>query len=198
VNATRITLLERAGAGHEDAWSALDRLYRPFILGWFRAQGASAADAEDLTQEVLATVFREIKDFDHSGRTGAFRSWIRQMCLHRLHGHRRAQKVRASAVGGSEFLASLNEIGASDDEPSRRWEQEHDRHVLRQLFESLAGELEDRTLEAFRRVAFEGAPVERVARELEMTEGAVYIAKSRVLRKLRALAAGLVDDAQLS
>src|SRR3982750_1478838 len=87
---THLTLLQRAGSGVTDAWSELDHLYRPFIRDWFRSQGVTPVDAEDLTQEVLTALFKELPGFEHSGRIGAFRSWLRIICLNRLLGHRRA------------------------------------------------------------------------------------------------------------
>src|SRR3954466_3122635 len=110
MEATRHSLLERACTGGGDAWDHLDRLYRPFLLKWFLAHGASLMDSEDLTQEVMATAFRELKVFVHSDRVGAFRAWLRSMCLHRLQGYRRYMKLRGTPTGGTEFQARLHEI----------------------------------------------------------------------------------------
>lgn len=74
MDATRLTLLQLAGGGEAEAWTELDRLYRPFVHGWFRAHRVPAADADDLTQDVLSALFRELPAFEHSGREGAFRT----------------------------------------------------------------------------------------------------------------------------
>jgi RNA polymerase sigma-70 factor (ECF subfamily) len=198
LEATSHSLLYRAALGAPDSWTRLDRIYRPFLLNWFLAHGASHGDAEDLTQEVLVVVFQEIKDFAHVGRVGAFRTWLRGVCVHRLQGYRRARQIRGAPVGGTDFQAHLNHLADPGDSPADSWDREHDREILRQLLTSLAGEFEEKTLRAFDRLVFDGVAAPQVAAELEMSVGAVYIAKSRVLRRLRDEAEGLIEEANLS
>lgn len=191
MDATRLTLLQQARGGSAQAWNELDLLYRPFIRGWYRAQGVPAADADDLTQDVLTTLSLELTDFEHSGRTGAFRAWLRGACLNRLLGHRRRERQRGRPVGGSDFQERLHQIeaAASDD-----WDRDHDRAVLRHLFARIAAEFEPTTVEAFEQLVMEQRPVAAVAAALDMTTGAVYVAKSRVLRRLREEASRLIGD----
>jgi RNA polymerase sigma-70 factor (ECF subfamily) len=197
LEATNHSLLVRVAAGADGSWARLDRLYRPFLLSWFVARGAPHADAEDLTQEVMRAVFEEMKEFVHSGRVGAFRAWLRGMCLHRLQAYWRSRQVRGAAVGGSEFNVQMQ--GVADTGPDAdSWDREHDVEVLRRMLANLADEFEEKTVRAFYRLAFDGAAAPQVAEELGMTVGAVYIAKSRVLRRLRAEAEGLIDEASLS
>ena len=191
---TSHSLLHRANSGAADAWDHLDRIYRPFVRSWFLTHRVAPPDAEDLTQEVLVATFRELRAFVHSGRVGAFRTWLRHMCLHRLQGYRRSRQLRGRPVGGTDFQAHLHEVA----DPAGDWDREHDREILRLLIGNLAASFEEKTLRAFRRLAFDGLAAPQVAAELGLTVAAVYIAKSRVLRKLRAEAAGLVDEARLA
>jgi RNA polymerase sigma-70 factor (ECF subfamily) len=78
-----------------------------------------------------------------------------------------------------------------------QWDREHEEHVVRRLLELLEGEFNPKTLQAFRRQVFDGAEAEAVAAELEMTVPAVYVAKSRVLARLRKEAEGLLVDGSL-
>ena len=129
MDATHFSLLAQAGAGSAEAWTRLDRLYRPFIWSWFRGQTVPHTDADDLTQEVMTVLAKELKEFAHSGRTGAFRTWIRGVCIHRLQGFRRQQQVRGAAVGGSDFQQQLQLV--ADDTLSQDWDRDHERHLLR-------------------------------------------------------------------
>ena len=138
-----------------------------------------------------------MRAFVPSGRVGAFRTWLRHMCLHRLKGYRRSRQLRGIPVGGTDFQAQLHEVADPGDDPAGDWDREHDREILRQLIGKLAAYFEEKTLRAFRRLAFDGLAAPQVAAELGLTVAAVYIAKSRVLRRLRAEAAGLVDEASL-
>jgi RNA polymerase sigma-70 factor (ECF subfamily) len=197
LEATSHSLLFRAALGTEDAWARLDRLYRPFLFKWFLAHGVSHADAEELTQEVMRVVFQELKDFAHAGRVGSFRTWLRGVCLNRLLSYRRSRQLRGAAVGGTDFHAQLHEVADSDDNPAAEWDREHDVQILRQMLTNLANDFEQKTVGAFYRLVFDGVPAPQVAQELGMSVGAVYIAKSRVLRRLREEAEGLIDEAKI-
>lgn len=191
MDATRLTLLQQAGGGEPQAWAELDRLYRPFIRGWYRAQRVPPADADDLTQEVLTALSLQLPTFVHCGRVGAFRTWLRAACLHRLLGHRRGERQRGRPVGGSDFQERLHEVEAA---VCNAWDREHDRAVLRHLFARIATEFEPGTVEAFEQLVMEERPAAEVGAALGMTTGAVYVAKSRVQRQLREEAARLIGD----
>ena len=102
--------------------------------------------------------------------------------------------MRAAAVGGSEFLDQLNELGRDDSRLSRQWEREHDEHIVRQLLVRMESCFEEVTLKAFHLLVLDEVTAADAARQLGISVGAVYTAKSRVLRRLREEANGLVDD----
>jgi RNA polymerase sigma-70 factor (ECF subfamily) len=190
---TRRSLLIRVQAGEENAWKDLTDLYRPLILGWLHRQGVPAGDLEDLSQEVLLSVVKQLPGFEHSGNPGAFRSWLRTIVCRRTTDYWRAAVASTPASGGSVATAALEQIEAPDSELNRHWDEEHDRYVLGCLLDLVQAEFEPATLGAFRRLALEGARGEEVAAELGMSVGAVYVAKSRVLRRIRREAEGLID-----
>ena len=194
---TSLSLLDAVGQNAPDAWRRLDCVYRPFLTRWFRSRGVRAPDAADLTQDVLIVLMNDITDFHHSGRTGAFRAWLRNVCLNRLLNYLRAQRVRGTAVGGTEFnarIGSIEDFGSSAD----CFDRQHDEAVLTRLLDELAEEFAPTTMLAFRRLALDAAPASEVAAELKLSVGAVYIAKSRVLRRLREMASGYIDGALLN
>jgi RNA polymerase sigma-70 factor (ECF subfamily) len=198
LDATSYSLLFRAARNEGDSWTRLDRLYRPFFLSWFFAHGVPHQDAQDLTQEVMTVVFKELPGFTHPGRVGGFRTWLRGVCLHRLQGYRRSRQRRGAAVGGTDFQAQLQEVAEPGDNLAAAWEREHDAQILRQMLANLVNDFEEKTIQAFHRLLFDGVAAPQVAAELGMSIGAVYIAKSRVLRRLRAEAEGLIDETILS
>jgi RNA polymerase sigma-70 factor (ECF subfamily) len=190
---TRQSLLLRARAGQENAWKALTELYRPLILGWLKHQGVPPRDREDLSQEVLLSVVKHLPSFQHSGQRGAFRTWLRTILCSRTADYWRARNSAALAGGGSG-AAALQQLANPESDLTRQWDEEHDRYVLRCLLDLIELEFEPTTVRVFRRVTLEGASSADVARELGLSVGAVYAAKSRVLGRLRAEAAGLIDE----
>jgi len=193
MSVTRQSLLLRAQAGDGGAWKDLTALYRPLIVGWLLRQGVPAHEVDDLVQDILLSVVRSLPTFSHSGRRGAFRAWLRNITRHRACDFWRAREPRAAATGDSGVAEALRQLEDPDSELNRRWDEEHDRHVLGCLLDLIEVEFEPTTVQAFRRVALEEAPSAEVAGELGLSVGAVYMAKSRVLKRLREEAEGLID-----
>lgn len=197
MSATSVSLLQRlrspdAGDSSE-AWRSLVELYGPLIRHWLRQHAALAPDADDLVQEVLAVLVRRIGDFQHNGRLGAFRVWLRTVTRHCVSDFYATRRNRPLATGSSSVQEALGELARVDSPLSQLWDREHDLWVVRRLVEMLRGEFEPRTWLAFEGVALQGRPAAEVAAELGLTTNAVVIAKSRVLRRLNEEAEGLID-----
>jgi RNA polymerase sigma-70 factor, ECF subfamily len=191
---TSATLLERLNDRADSvAWRRLVDLYSPLIDGWLRRHGVSAEDAEDLTQEVLRVVIREVSRFRHNGRAGAFRTWLRTITINCLRQSWRSRRSLVQATGSPDIAAMLDQLEDPASDLSRLWDQEHDQHVLQRLLELIEPDFQPATWRAFRRQVLDGASPETVAAELGLTVNAVLISKSRVLSRLRRNAAGLVD-----
>jgi RNA polymerase sigma-70 factor (ECF subfamily) len=177
----------------EEGWQRLVALYTPLVRGWLRRHGLPPQEADDVVQEVLAVVVRRLPDFRRRPRTGAFRRWLRTITVNCLRDFWRAHRARPAAAGGSDFGKLLDELADPASGLSREWDREHDRHVTQRLLEMIRPHFEERTWRAFTRVALEGASPDAVAAELGLTVNAVFIAKSRVLARLRQEGAGLID-----
>ena len=194
MSSTSASLLQRLREGpHSPAWQQMTDIYQPLIRAWLHRQDVLAHDADDLVQEVLAVVVRRLPDFEHNQRVGAFRTWLRTITVNVVRDHWRNRKHRPAAAGGTDLNEFLNQLEDPDSGLSRLWNQEHDRHVTHRLLEVLKGDFEPKTWQAFTRVALDGAAAADVAKELGLTTNAVFIAKSRVLARLRQEAAGLVE-----
>jgi RNA polymerase sigma-70 factor (ECF subfamily) len=157
MNETRQSLLLRAQRGEENAWKDLTDLYRPLILGWLNRQGVPPRDLEDLSQDILLSVVKHLPTFEHSGHRGAFRSWLRTIVCSRATDFWRGQDAATRASGGSGAVAALEQIADPDSDLNRQWDDEHDRYVLDCLLDFVEEEFEPLTLQAFRRLALEGA-----------------------------------------
>jgi RNA polymerase sigma-70 factor (ECF subfamily) len=193
MNTTSMSLLVRLQTRPDgDSWRRLVELYQPLLRRWLRGQGTREQDADDLVQEVLAVVVKELAKFEHPGRGGAFRGWLRTILVNRLRNFWRAGRSRAVA---SDLDRLADSLADPDSDLSRRWDEEHDRAVLARLLELMEQEFEPKTLRAFRRTGLEGAKPRDVAAELGMSVRAVYEAKSSVLRRLRLEAQGLIPEA---
>jgi RNA polymerase sigma-70 factor (ECF subfamily) len=188
---TPISLLERLRLRPDSAsWERLVALYTPLIRGWLGRYALQPSDVDDLTQEVMGTLLRELPQFRHDLRRGAFRRWLRTIAVNRLRAFWRGRRRDA---GQADLDAALDRLEDPDSDLSRLWDEEHDRHVARRLLELIEPEFEPTTWQAFRLLVLEGRPTGDVARELGVSPNAVRIAKSRVLARFRKEVEGLLD-----
>jgi RNA polymerase sigma factor (sigma-70 family) len=192
---TSASLLERlAGAPTDDDWRRLDDLYRPLLRAWMARAGVPASDVNDVVQDVLLVVFRKVAGFEWRGQ-GAFRAWLRTILAHELRDYFRRMTTRPVAIGGNDFQSWLDELESHDSALSRLWDREHDEQVVALLMERVRvqGNFAAVTWQAFLRHVQEGEPALQVAEALGLSLNSVLLAKSRVLKRLRQEAAGLVD-----
>jgi len=191
---TSLSLLDRLRRQSDSrSWTRLVELYGPLLKRWLGRYQLQDADAEDLVQEVLAVVFRELPRFQHNRRAGAFRSWLREILVHRLRNFWRSRQYRPVAPGGSDIQRRLDELADRTSELSRLWNLQHDEQVVRRLLASVQPRVEAATWKAFCRQMIDGIPALDVSGELNISVASAYAAKSRVLRMLRQEARGLID-----
>ncbi|HWG47504.1 MAG TPA: sigma-70 family RNA polymerase sigma factor [Gemmataceae bacterium] len=191
---TPISLLERLRLRPDDAaWRRLVELYTPLICAWLRRYGITDSDSDDLTQEVMQVLVRELPNFQHDLRPGAFRRWLRNVTVNRLRVFWRGRHARPVATGDSDFAHVLDQLEDPKSSLSRLWDEEHDRHVARRLLELIEPEFEPTTWRAFRGLVLEGKRTAEIAAALGITANAVRIAKSRVLSRFRQEINGILD-----
>jgi RNA polymerase sigma-70 factor (ECF subfamily) len=118
---------------------------------------------------------------------------LRTIVCSRTIDYWRSADPGRQATGGSGATAALQQIEDPSSDLNRQWNEDHDRYVLNCLLDQVEEEFEPRTLNAFRRLALEGVSGPEAAQELGLSVAAVYMAKSRVLQRLRQLAEGLID-----
>ena len=177
-----------------EAWQRFVDLYSPWLTDWLTRHGVQPHDANDLVQEVLLALVRELPRFQYDPQRGSFRGWLRKMLVNRFRNFQRSARYRPLATGDSRFLEQvLLQMEHDDSDLSLQWDREHDRLVATRLLEQVRGEFTDGTWQAFQRYVVEGLPAAAVAAELGITINTVFIAKSRVLRRLRREIAELME-----
>lgn len=195
MNETSLSLLQQMRASPErEAWDRLHGLYEPLIRKWLLRYELQPSDADDVTQEVLLAVSKDIGSFDHNGRAGAFRAWMKGILVNRLRKFWHSRDRRPQAGGGSEMDRRLAELDDPASQVSLIWNQEHDQHVLAQLMIRVETQVQPKTWAAFQMTAFDGIQPQDAAQKLGISLNAVLIAKSRVLNRLRQEANGLVES----
>lgn len=172
----------------QEAWNRFVEIYAPFLLTWGLGRGLSEADASDLVQDVLEVLSRELPSFDYDG-SRSFRAWLKAITDRRAKNFFRDQSRRPSAGIDSDIA----EAAIVESESDLYEEQEYRKAIIQQVFALVRNEFSDDVWKAFLKQTVEGQSVTDVALELGLSINQVYLAKSRVLRRIRQEAAGLLD-----
>ena len=165
--------------------------YTPMVFGFCRKRGLQPADAADVAQDVMRAVAAALPNFRYEPERGRFRDWLYKVTRSKLNSFARARNRQP--VGSGE--TAVHEVLAAqpDGDEQDLWEQSWKRHIFDWAAGVVREQCEPTTWQAFWATAVEGRPSKEVAQELGMSTGAVYIARCRVLAKLREVA-GQVDD----
>jgi RNA polymerase sigma-70 factor (ECF subfamily) len=184
---TSLGLLDGLRAQHAGAWRRLALLYGPLVYGWCRGRGVPPEDAEDVLQEVFLVVANRIGDFRHDRPGDSFRGWLWGITRNKLGDWLRRRANHETAVGGTDAHRRLQEEPAAPDTDGTTAYPEGGEpgDLYRRALDVIRPEFEERSWKAFWRVVVEGQCPADVARDLGITRNAVYIAKSRVLHRLR-------------
>lgn len=173
-----------------DVWPDLLDCYQPLIEKWVKRFDELGNDVPDVTQEVLCTLIQELPNFEHNGRTGAFRNWLRAITVNRIRQNwGRQAKHRKEQSAAAEI--KLQELADPSSELSNQWNREHDQRVLDQLLVSVEKEFDAKTMAAFCRFALNDEPATKVAEDLQVSVNQVYKYKFRVVARLKELASSL-------
>jgi RNA polymerase sigma-70 factor (ECF subfamily) len=186
--ATRPSLLVRIrDARDAAAWSQFVDLYAPLIYGFARRHGLQDADAADVTQDVLRAVARSARKLEYDPRRGSFRGWLFTIVRNELRDFLTRRARQARATGDSTGQQVLAAVPASEAHQSALWQAEHERQLFAWASEQVQCEVQPSTWQAFWQTAVEGKAGKDVAAALEMSVAAVYLAKSRVMARLKEL-----------
>jgi RNA polymerase sigma-70 factor (ECF subfamily) len=184
--ATRPTLIVKLrDPSDAAAWREFVGLYEPLVYRVARAKGLQDADARDVCQDVFRAVARAVDRWEPDPARGTFRGWLFTIARNLAVNVLSRQGRHPRGTGDTDALIMLHELPAADPDTTAEFDAEYRRRLFRWAADQVKGEFAPRTWQAFWRTAVDTAPVADVAAELGMTAGAVYVARSRVLARLR-------------
>jgi RNA polymerase sigma-70 factor (ECF subfamily) len=187
------SLLERLKLNDSEAWRRLVHLFGPLVYQWCRRCGLQAADATDVGQEVFRTVASWIGRFRRDRPADTFRGWLWTITRSKIVDHWRRQQKEPQAAGGSTAQIRLAELAAAEPGEVPACDPQTQSSLYQRGLQLIQDEFAEQTWKAFWRVAVDGCPPAEAAKEMDLSINAVYLAKSRVLRRLREELGDLLD-----
>jgi RNA polymerase sigma-70 factor (ECF subfamily) len=182
---TRPSLLVRLRDARDDsAWAQFVDLYAPLVYAHARRRGLQDADAADLTQTVLRAVALAIGRLDYDPRRGSFRGWLFTVVRTKLCSFLSRRGPLAQGTG-DPATQRLLETQPAPEADSSEWDDEYERRLFAWAVEQVRPAVHESTWQAFWQTAVEGRPGKEVAASLGLSLGAVHLAKSRVMARLR-------------
>jgi RNA polymerase sigma factor (sigma-70 family) len=190
---TRPSLLLRVrDVDDSDAWREFVQLYTPLVFGHCTRHGLQEADAADVAQEVMRVAADSMPEFQYDAHRGKFRGWLLQTTRHRLYKFF-AQSKRAPQPASETAIERFLDREPGPDEEAR-WEEDYRQQLFDWAAEKVRPEFQPATWDAFWLTAVESVSVKEVAGKLGISVGAVYIARSRVIARLRELIETVADE----
>ena len=178
MNTTRSSLLDRVrDLDNASSWVEFDKLYRPLLMHYARGRGLGATDAEEIAQQCLEVIVRQISGFR---KRSSFRSWLRAIVANKVKKHFRERKKWSTA--GADALADA--VG-TEEAPDAAWDRQWELAHLAYCMEDLRSYFAEHTVRAFQLYVIHEVPVAVIASLLGMTPNQIYVAKSRVTRRIK-------------
>ena len=186
---TRSSLLRRVkDFADSPSWEEFDQIYRPLLVAYARARGLTAEAADEVAQECMAAVAEHIRTFE---RRASFRGWLRGMIDHMV-----ADELKRRRREGPARTVDFARPQEREGNPQLLWERNWNRTHLLYCLNLIRNEISPVTFEAFELYVVRELPVREIARRLGITPNQLYVAKHRVMARLKArweeLADGLV------
>lgn len=189
MHTTSASLLDRLiQRDQPEAWTRFVHLYTPMLYEWSRGLGLQEQDASDLVQEVLTLLLEKLQDFRYD-RTKSFRGWLRTVLRNKRREFQR-QRVPTPVDVCEPPLADLADSTGHDPFGVVEYRE----YLVRRALVLIQGDFQPVTWKAWQEFAVAGRSASDVALELGLTRHAVYLAKARVLRRLRQELDGLLDE----
>lgn len=183
---TRASLILRLpSAADAEAWREFVAIYEPFVYRFVRRGGMQDADARDLVQNVFLSVARAVGRWRPDRNRARFRTWLYRIARNQLIDVLNKRGTQSQARGGTSMLDILTMLPAVDPWSADEIKLSHRRELFRHAAAQVRTSVKPETWQAFWLTAVEQQPIEQAAAELNLSVGAVYIARSRVLARLR-------------
>lgn len=168
-----------------EAWTEFIDVYSSLIYDFCRSRSLQSSDAADVTQEVLLRVAKAIRSFEYDRSKGLFRDWLAKIAINEVRRFvTRRSNVNTPPVDLDQRSGSLESS----------WNERFQQHIFSKALERSQLHFAAETWRMFERSWIDKLPVEQVAAELETSIDRIYVARNRVLKRLRYEVAMLADD----
>ena len=192
---TQVSLIAKIrDFGDEEAWSEFVQIYQPVVQRFIQRRGLQYADAVEVTQEVLSRVAKSIGSWDSDHEKSTFRGWLYRITRNLTIDFLRRKKIERARIGQGD--AGLSQVVDTGDQQSQEFQNEFEKQIFYWAAESIKPSFKPENWQAFWLSTVEGMPIEKVADQLKLKPGNVYVARSRIMARLSKLVQSRMNETQ--
>jgi RNA polymerase sigma factor (sigma-70 family) len=181
---TRATLILRLqDMEDQDSWAEFSEIYMPLIFGFCLKRGLQRTDAADVAQDVMRSISLALKKAQYDPKRGKFRAWLFTSVRNAISTHFRKQARVPLTAAETTLLEHVN--ATPSDAEQENWERDYQSQLLSWAIEKIRPEFGDRVWRAFEGTTIEDLPAKQVSAEIDMTTNAVWVARHRVVKRLK-------------
>jgi RNA polymerase sigma factor (sigma-70 family) len=188
---TRASLLERLkDLEDQDSWQEFYSTYRKLIFSFALKHGLSGTEAEEVVQETVITVVRNLAEFRYDPQRCGFKTWLLNLTLWRIRDQLRKRQPGVAPShrrpGEEDRTATVERLpGPEWERLEIAWEEEWKNHLLERALEKVRAHVEEKQFQIFDLYVRQHWSAREVARSLGVSMARVYVTKHRVSALLR-------------
>jgi RNA polymerase sigma-70 factor (ECF subfamily) len=186
---TRYSLLSRLKNWEDDeSWREFFDTYWRLVYAVALKSGLTDAEAQEVVQETIICVAKNIQKFKRDRKLGSFKGWLRNLTHWRIADQlrKRTRVLRNEMVHESQSLSSLDEVpGQTINTDESEWESEWQRNLLKTALEQVKRHVREEQYQLFDLYVIRQWPVDRITQTMGVSATRVYLAKYRITRRLK-------------
>ena len=183
---TRYSLLSRLQDWDDnESWRVFFDTYWRLIYSVALKAGLTQSEAEEVVQETIICVARNIQKFKRDRRLGSFKGWLRHLTRWRIADQFKKRTGLVHDAGAADWLHQPLENIPDPAEDAAEWEQEWQSHLFRAAVERVKRRVKEEQYQLFDCYVVKQWPVKRITQTLGVSAAQVYLAKHRVSRLLQ-------------
>ncbi len=183
---TRPSLIRRLGDTEDaNAWEEFFAIYGPLVYRFARRKGFQHADAENIVQDVMVAVGKAVDSWEPNPRRGRFRTWLFRIARNLMINFLVRPKYQLKGSGDTRVMKWIEEQPDCSLEETEAFEHEYRKEVFRWAASRVKQSVSQNHWNAFWLSSVEGLPIAELATKLGISVGAIYIARSRIIVKIK-------------
>lgn len=183
---TRVSLILRLNNRQDaEAWEEFVAIYHPMIWRIAKRLGMSDVDASDACQNTMFRLTQVVHKWSPSENNATFRGWLYRVARNCMLRQFEKNIKQAQTISDDESQNYFEQMAAEPDNSDSAYQLEFQRQVFANAAEKVRPTFNNVYWQSFWLTYVKNNDIKDVAKILDTTVSTVYVARSRVLKRIR-------------